>query len=61
MFRYDFNTVDDGVGGEEGAFSLCTLWAIEAMTRVGSFGKTDYLRRAMMMVSGLLAIMSFTR
>lgn len=28
VFRYDTEKVDDGVGGEEGAFSMCTLWAI---------------------------------
>jgi len=28
VFRYDTEKADDGVGGEEGAFSMCTLWAI---------------------------------
>lgn len=28
VFRYDTQKVNDGVGGEEGAFSMCTLWAI---------------------------------
>jgi GH15 family glucan-1,4-alpha-glucosidase len=26
VFRYDVNKSDDGVGGEEGTFCLCTLW-----------------------------------
>lgn len=33
LFRYDVNKAEDGVGGEEGAFSMCTLWAIEALSR----------------------------
>jgi len=35
VFRYNAEIVDDGVGGEEGAFSLCTLWAVEALSRSG--------------------------
>lgn len=26
VFRYDVTKSDDGVGGEEGTFCLCTLW-----------------------------------
>ncbi|CAK9781214.1 unnamed protein product [Cutaneotrichosporon oleaginosum] len=37
IFRYDTNKTDDGVGGAEGAFSLCTLWCIEALTRAGEY------------------------
>ncbi|KAK4705655.1 hypothetical protein P7C70_g539, partial [Phenoliferia sp. Uapishka_3] len=33
--------VDDGTGGgEEGAFSMCTLWLIESLARAGEFDKT---------------------
>ncbi|CAD6573528.1 MAG: hypothetical protein TREMPRED_000852 [Tremellales sp. Tagirdzhanova-0007] len=35
IFRYNAAESDDGVGGEEGAFSLCTLWGVEALTRAG--------------------------
>jgi GH15 family glucan-1,4-alpha-glucosidase len=28
VFRYDVTKADDGVGGEEGTFSLCTLWCV---------------------------------
>ncbi|KZV94567.1 glycoside hydrolase family 15 protein [Exidia glandulosa HHB12029] len=37
VFRYDTVKADDGVGGEEGTFCLCTLWCIEALTRVGEY------------------------
>lgn len=45
VYRYNTEKSDDGVGGEEGAFSLCTLWCIEAMTRAGVYDK-PYLDRA---------------
>lgn len=45
VYRYNTTTSDDGVGGEEGAFSLCTLWCVEAMTRAGVYDK-KYLEQA---------------
>ncbi len=35
VFRYDRGKTDDGVDGEEGTFSLCSFWYVEALTRVG--------------------------
>lgn len=48
MYRYDTQKAEDGVGGEEGTFCLCTLWCVEALTRAG---ETDgvFLRRAISM------------
>lgn len=37
VFRYDTSKVEDGVGGAEGAFTLCTLWAVEAVARAGAY------------------------
>ncbi|KAI5453257.1 hypothetical protein NCC49_006280 [Naganishia albida] len=54
VFRYDFEKADDGMDSEEGAFSLCTLWAIEALTRVGAYGKPEYLKRAVTMFEDFL-------
>ena len=28
-----------GVGGREGAFSMCTFWLVEALTRAGTYDK----------------------
>lgn len=28
VYRYDVTKTDDGVGGEEGTFCLCTLWYV---------------------------------
>jgi GH15 family glucan-1,4-alpha-glucosidase len=35
VFRYDHERSPDGVEGEEGTFSLCSFWYVEALTRVG--------------------------
>ncbi|CAE6452239.1 unnamed protein product [Rhizoctonia solani] len=53
VFRYDTTKTDDGVGGEEGAFSLCTLWAVEALTRVGTYDKR-MLQKAVSMFEDFL-------
>lgn len=45
VYRYNTALSDDGVGGEEGAFSLCTLWCVEACTRAGVYNK-KYLEKA---------------
>ncbi|TFK68879.1 glycoside hydrolase family 15 protein [Pluteus cervinus] len=40
VFRYDVRKSDDGVGGEEGTFCLCTLWCVEALTRAGEYDRS---------------------
>ncbi|MCH1867185.1 glycoside hydrolase family 15 protein [Nocardioides sp. CFH 31398] len=35
VFRYDLDHATDGLDGEEGTFSLCSFWYVEALTRVG--------------------------
>ncbi|EJU03813.1 Six-hairpin glycosidase [Dacryopinax primogenitus] len=49
----DVTKADDGVGGEEGTFSLCTLWCVEALTRAGQYDK-KYLVRAVDMFEDFL-------
>ncbi|KAF9465696.1 glycoside hydrolase family 15 protein [Collybia nuda] len=53
VYRYDVNKADDGVGGEEGTFCLCTLWCVEALTRAGEYDKT-LLPRAVSMFEDFL-------
>jgi GH15 family glucan-1,4-alpha-glucosidase len=41
VYRYDPSyAAPDGLGGDEGAFSMCTFWWVEALARAG------YLREA---------------
>ncbi|AWB94198.1 glycoside hydrolase family 15 protein [Aeromicrobium chenweiae] len=35
VFRYDPDEAPDGLDGEEGTFSLCSFWYVEALTRAG--------------------------
>ena len=35
VYRYDVEKTADGLIGEEGTFSLCTFWLVEALTRAG--------------------------
>ena len=33
VYRYDVDRTEDGLDGEEGTFSMCTFWLVEALTR----------------------------
>lgn len=35
VYRYDPRRSPDGVGGEEGTFSICSFWYVEALSRAG--------------------------
>lgn len=48
VFRYNFMTTDDGLGGLEGAFAMCTFWLVEALTRAGKYDKKLLLRAQVM-------------
>ncbi|KAE9407921.1 glycoside hydrolase family 15 protein [Gymnopus androsaceus JB14] len=53
VFRYDVHKSDDGVGGEEGTFGLCTLWCVEALARAGAYDR-PMLRKAVAMFEDFL-------
>ncbi|KAJ7708193.1 glycoside hydrolase family 15 protein [Mycena rosella] len=54
VFRYDVHKSDDGVGGEEGTFCLCTLWCVEALTRAGEYDHPMLLKAVAMFEDFLL-------
>ncbi len=35
VYRYDPNESPDGLRGDEGTFSICSFWYVEALTRAG--------------------------
>lgn len=35
VYRYDVSEAPDGLDGEEGTFSICSFWYVEALTRSG--------------------------
>ena len=36
VYRYDTEASEDGLGGGEGTFNMCTFWLAEALTRAGA-------------------------
>jgi GH15 family glucan-1,4-alpha-glucosidase len=40
VFRYNKRDNIDGLGGEEGTFSMCSFWLVEALTRAGRVDRT---------------------
>ncbi|KAI1310393.1 Six-hairpin glycosidase-like protein [Xylaria venustula] len=53
VHRYNSEISDDGVGGQEGAFSMCTFWLVEALTRAGAYDR-KYLVRAVNLFENML-------
>ncbi|KAI0136556.1 Six-hairpin glycosidase-like protein [Xylariales sp. AK1849] len=53
VYRYDTTLSDDGVGGREGAFSMCTFWLVEALTRASIY-EPKYLQRAINLFENML-------
>ncbi|MFD1858444.1 glycoside hydrolase family 15 protein [Aeromicrobium camelliae] len=41
VFRYDVDHAPDGVHGDEGTFSLCSFWYVEALTRAGRLAEAE--------------------
>lgn len=54
VYRYDTELAEDGVGGREGSFSMCTFWLVEALTRAGQYDK-KYLVRAITIFENMLS------
>ena len=54
VYRYDTSVSDDGVGGAEGAFSMCTFWLVEALTRASIYDST-YLVKAVNLFENMLS------
>lgn len=54
VYRYDTELSEDGVGGREGAFSMCTFWLVEAMTRASVY-EPRYLVRAINLFENMLS------
>lgn len=53
VYRYNWLKSDDGVGGREGAFSMCTFWLVEALVRAGAYEK-EYLVKAVNIFENML-------
>lgn len=45
---------EDGVGGREGSFSMCTFWLVEALTRAGKYDKS-FIAQAVLMFEDMIS------
>ena len=41
--RYKVDETDDGVGGEEGTFAICSFWLVSALTEIGEAARARQL------------------
>ena len=48
VYRYNVDDTDDGLKGDEGTFSICTFWLVEAMTRAGRVGEARLIFEKML-------------
>ena len=53
VHRYNTSLSNDGVGSDEGAFSMCTFWLVEALTRAGAYDH-KYLEQAVTLLESTL-------
>lgn len=54
VYRYNVKQSVDGLEGDEGTFSICTFWLVEAMTRSGRVN-TDHLEEARLLFENVLS------
>jgi len=56
VYRYDVEKSADGLAGEEGTFSLCTFWLVEALTRAGRVDEARVIFEQMLSYSNHLGL-----
>ena len=58
VYRYDVAKTPDGLKGEEGTFSMCTFWVVEALTRAGETKKARFIFEKMLSYANHLGLYS---
>lgn len=59
VYRYDSDrAASDGLAGDEGTFSMCTFWLVEALTRAGRLNEARYIFEKMLTYSNHLGLYS---
>jgi GH15 family glucan-1,4-alpha-glucosidase len=58
VHRYDVEASPDGLDGDEGTFSMCTFWLVEALTRAGRLDDARLIFEKMLGYSNHLGLYS---
>lgn len=58
VFRYDPTAAPDGLAGDEGTFSLCTFWYVDALARAGQVQLARLIFEQMLTYSNHLGLYS---
>ena len=58
VYRYDVDQSPDGLEGDEGTFSMCTFWLVEALTRAGRLSEARLIFEKMLGYSNHLGLYS---
>lgn len=56
VYRYDVAKTPDGLTGEEGTFSMCTFWLVEALTRAGEMKHARFIFEKMLSYANHLGL-----
>ena len=56
VYRYDVEKSADGLAGQEGTFSICTFWLVEALTRAGRIEEARLIFEQMLSYSNHLGL-----
>ena len=58
VYRYDPEAAPDGLAGDEGTFSICSFWYVEALTRAGRVEDARYAFEKMLTYGNHLGLFS---
>jgi GH15 family glucan-1,4-alpha-glucosidase len=56
VYRYNVEETADGLKGEEGTFSMCTFWLVEALTRAGETRNARFIFEKMLTYANHLGL-----
>jgi GH15 family glucan-1,4-alpha-glucosidase len=58
VYRYNIGASPDGLGGDEGTFSICSFWYVEALTRAGRVEEAQLAYNKMLTYANHLGLYS---
>ena len=58
VYRYNIGASPDGLEGEEGTFSICTFWYVEALARAGRLDEARLVFEKMLTYANHLGLYS---